>query len=550
MRNLYIRILYITAVLIASGTQSSGQETSGYTAEMDHATLARFGVEPTEAGLRNFLQPPPLTADQQAGIGKWLKELGSDRFNTRRLATRDLVNAGPAVLPHVQKLENSSDPEVRLRVAFISNTFKQRGLKRHTAVLAALRTIQRGKISSLTPLLLQLLPEVEQQGEFLAYVQTLLATVQPENSPALLSLVRSQQPTQVRAAAVQLFERAIGAAALPELRKLLDHADEHLRLAALGAIARTQPRECLAALVKLLESEDVDIRARAAMLLRKVTGQNKKFVAYNDQAKRDAAIKSWQEWIDTSSATARLVLASAEIKIRRGRLLLCLFSPFRVAELNQAGKEVFATQQIGAPCGAVGLPDGRRIFADWNAKAVVTLDPAGKVLSKHPVPGTPNCLSHLPNGNTLVGLFTENVVYEMDSAGKFVWKATVKGRPTAVHRLANGVTLVALYGNNRIVEIDRNGKEVWSIEARSPEGAVRLKNGNTLVASGTGRVQEFNRKGDVIWKSKELNSPYDAAELDNGNILIGSRDGLLECDRQNNVIRELKVGTVRRVTPY
>ncbi len=545
-----MRILYALAIILGAAAPCFAAEEADELVKRDRATLLRFQIQPTADGIRRFLEPPALTISQQVSIGAWIEELGSPKFNTRRLATRDLINAGPLVLPYVRKVASHTDPEVRLRANYIINTFRQRGLDREAAVMASLRTIEREKYSSFTPLLLELLPEMEDDAEWFAATRAMNAIVQPEHAPLLVSAIQHRTSPKIRALAVQLLEKAAGAKALPELRKLIDHRDEHLRLAALEAISRRTPRECLPGLIEMLESEDTGIRARSALVLRNTTGEHHQFVAYGYKLQRAAAVKRWKAWLAEDAAAAQLQPLETHTALHRGRILLCLTQPARVIELNEAGKQTLSTDAAKAPCGAAGLPDGRRIIADWDAKAVITLNETGQVVARFPVPGNPNCLSMLPNGNILVGLFDKQLVYEMNANGKFVWQAQVGRGPTAVQRLPSGATLVAMAAGDRVIEIDRNGKETWSVRCRGPESARRLRNGNTLVASGRGIVYEYNRDGDVVWQSHALNWPYDALELENGNLLIGCRDGLIERDRKHNVIRKINLGWVRRVAVY
>ncbi len=103
---------------------------------------------------------------------------------------------------------------------------------------------------------------------------------------------------------------------------------------------------------------------------------------------------------------------------------------------------------------------------------------------------------------------------------------------------------------NRVGCLDHAERTVTDVP--SPESARRLANGNTLVACSTpGEVREYSADGKrITWSIGKVPSAYDALELDNGNILIGYASGLREVTRAGKVVRDLKVGTVRRICCY
>jgi hypothetical protein len=286
--------------------------------------------------------------------------------------------------------------------------------------------------------------------------------------------------------------------------------------------------------------------------LRAVTGQSFPFAAHEPKDRRQDGIDRWRTWVRDEGRTAKLNTPPRDAQPPASRVLVCLFNPFVVKEFDLSGKEVFTANQLNSACGCQGLPDGNRVFADWGASAVVELGPEGRVVWRKPVPGTPNCLDRLPDGTLLIGLFDKQEVCEVKRDGTIGWKVSVDGKPTDTRRLDNGRTLVALFDSKRIVEIDREGKVVWKIDdVPSPESARRLPNGNTLVASSqAGEVLVYSPQGKVVWSAKNVPNAYDAVELENGNLLVGYARGLREIDRDGKAVREVAVGTVRRICRY
>jgi Mala s 1-like protein len=95
---------------------------------------------------------------------------------------------------------------------------------------------------------------------------------------------------------------------------------------------------------------------------------------------------------------------------------------------------------------------------------------------------------------------------------------------------AAGTFLVCHKDMDKIVEYDAAGKEIWSVAVPVPWSAVRLKSGNTLVASGSTQVvREFNPSGDVVWEFSQKDVPdiqlfslQEANRLANGNTVISN----------------------------
>ena len=91
-----------------------------------------------------------------------------------------------------------------------------------------------------------------------------------------------------------------------------------------------------------------------------------------------------------------------------------------------------------------------------------------------------------------------------------------------------GTMLVPHMGEGKVVEYDLDGKEVWSVQAKSPWHAVRLKNGNTLIAGDSSHyAREVNPKGETVWEFTQADVPDNklgniqtADRLANGNTVI------------------------------
>lgn len=173
----------------------------------------------------------------------------------------------------------------------------------------------------------------------------------------------------------------------------------------------------------------------------------------------------------------------------------------------------------------------------------------------------PRHAQKLENGNLLlcrVGAWDPGVI-EVTAQGSEVWSYRGIQANSAV-RLANGNTLIADSGAPgapfvpRVLEVDAEGKKVWEYVLPSltsaPRYAERLKNGNTLVVLPF-EIREVNAQKQVVWQyglgkpakpgtAGYLAHPVRAHRLANGNTLIVDRG-------YANNGRVLEVSTAKKI---
>ena len=140
-----------------------------------------------------------------------------------------------------------------------------------------------------------------------------------------------------------------------------------------------------------------------------------------------------------------------------------------------------------------------------------------------------------------------------------------------VRKTENGTYLVCHEGQGCVREYDAQGKIIWEYkldlnhrprsDGHGPEGhgvevfgAVRLKDGHTLIAGGNNnRVIEVNPKGEIVWQIDQKDLPgitlawvTTLQVLPNGHIVIGNchagpdQPQLIEVDRDKKVIWTFK----------
>ncbi len=178
------------------------------------------------------------------------------------------------------------------------------------------------------------------------------------------------------------------------------------------------------------------------------------------------------------------------------------------------------------------------MVAESGNRRIVEVDRAGHIV--HQVPLTvdhPNAhrdtrlARKLDNGHYLVCHEGDGMVREYDPAGKVVWSYTLDlggrertpghdGHGTEVFgalRLKNGNTLIAGGNNNRVLEVDPTGHTVWSVDYNElpgirlywvttlellPNG--HLVVGNTHAGPDNPQLIEVTRDKRVVWTFKDF----------------------------------------------
>ena len=169
---------------------------------------------------------------------------------------------------------------------------------------------------------------------------------------------------------------------------------------------------------------------------------------------------------------------------------------------------------------------------------------------------------------------TEQVVWEYDAAvmnGNEGRRVEVH----AFQRLPDGTTMIAESGPARIIEVDRDGKLVRQVKLKVDQPSThsdtrlarKLPNGHYLVAhERDGAVREYDGNGTVVWEyavplfGKERrgghgpegfgNQVFQALRLPNGNTLIATGNGhsILEVTPAKEIVWSLRQGELPGIT--
>ncbi len=231
------------------------------------------------------------------------------------------------------------------------------------------------------------------------------------------------------------------------------------------------------------------------------------------------------------------------------------------------------------------LPNGNVLF-QTGYTTVIEVNKDKQVVWKHeskPKDGYSgrveiHSYQRLKNGLTMIAESGNGRIIEVDKDDKIVNTILLTLEKPNAHRdtrmvrpVGNGGYLVCQEGEGKVIEYDKTGKIVWSyalelgerprspghgVEGHGTEvfGAVRLKNGNTLIAGGNNnRILEVNRAGKIVWSidHKELPGIQFAwmttlQVLPNGNLIIGNTHAgpnnpqLIEVTRDKKVVWQFK----------
>ncbi|MDF1843099.1 MAG: hypothetical protein P1U77_16810 [Rubripirellula sp.] len=227
-----------------------------------------------------------------------------------------------------------------------------------------------------------------------------------------------------------------------------------------------------------------------------------------------------------------------------GNVLLALYGTERfpnggIVEVDRESKEfVFEYQgQQKETSTVIVLPNGNYLLAELGPQPrAVEIDRRGKVVGSTPLQCQAKnfhmqtrMLRLLPNGNYIAPHLLDFSVKEyVPKTGKVVkvFPTDDRGRdkkdwPFTAIRLENGNTLIACTNGNRIIEVNAEGETVWSVTNEDLGqnlfddacGAQRLPNGNTVISSyhakgDSVKLFEVTRDKKVVWTYSGMNAGF------------------------------------------
>lgn len=206
-----------------------------------------------------------------------------------------------------------------------------------------------------------------------------------------------------------------------------------------------------------------------------------------------------------------------------------------------------------APANEPAAPGRRLMFFEYGrgGNRFIELNAAGKIVREFKPLSIAVIFQPLSNGNLLYAYGGQPTgVIELDRAGKTVWNYVSRSpQVLGCERLSNGNTLIAEQGPCQVLEVDSQGKVIRTTPLTTAEkhfhrqvrNIHKLANGNILAAhEGDGAVREYLPGGQIVREFKSLENVVDAVRLPNGNTLIadGTHKRLFEAREDGTVAWE------------
>jgi HEAT repeat protein len=517
--------------------------------------LRSVGVTPDGPGLVEFFRSKALSAEEQQRLAAAIPLMGSESYETREKATRDLIAAGRFAVPYLKAALKSDDLEIARRADRCLSAIDQ--IPYANLMTAAARVAAVRRPEGITEVILGCLPWAEDEAIEEALFAALLKTALKDGvaDPALTAAVSDKEPTR-RAAAAFVLGQA-GPRYRQQSRQLLGDASAKVRFQAASSLLQAGEREAVPALLALLTDGPVTVTWRAEDVLTRLTSESDAPLpsAGRDAESRRRARAAWEAWWKEKGDKVdldRLKQAEAMLGLNVITELDGGARPGvagKVWECGVDGKPRWQIENIQRPIDAQVIPGGRVLVAEHGLARVTERDRAGNILWEHKTAALPVSCQRLGNGNTVIATYSEllevtrdnkvvfnhkvtgaqlyygqklrnghylcalsnNRLLELDDRGKAVLTVNLPNSSgwSSVEKLTNTHYLVALYSANKVVEVDPAGRVTWELAVRNPGHATRLRNGNTLVASISGQyVAEFNREGKEVWKQVTPGRPF------------------------------------------
>ena len=243
-----VRAWFCWAIVLAVW---SGWSDCSAAAESDSAaTLRRYGVEPTTAGVLGVLRQWRPDAGIRRALPGWCATWATTTGGFGRPPRGSWRGWERWPRPRLREAAKSNDAEVVFRARRLLAECRQG--RAEELLSAALEWLRQSPTPQATALLLDLLPVLPDAFQS-ATREALWVCAGPGDVPRLRQAIGDARPA-VRDAAIVALERAAGAAAVRDLEPLLRDKSEAIRLAAARALLDRLPRPSIAALLGLLDA--------------------------------------------------------------------------------------------------------------------------------------------------------------------------------------------------------------------------------------------------------------------------------------------------------
>ncbi|HCY41899.1 MAG TPA: hypothetical protein DHV48_11175 [Prolixibacteraceae bacterium] len=197
-----------------------------------------------------------------------------------------------------------------------------------------------------------------------------------------------------------------------------------------------------------------------------------------------------------------------------------------VKEVTRNKEVIFNYESTSGIYACQRLPDGNTFIGECDSAKLLEVAPNGRIVKEirllpKGVKGSSHFMRNarkLSNGHYLVSHYGLGVVREYDASGKVFWECLAPGGPHSAIRLPNGNTLIAnadRIKNASLTEVDPSGKTVWEVRGDELPGISLkfltgfqvLSNGNIVMTNWLGHgefgeaphIIEITRDKKVVW---------------------------------------------------
>jgi HEAT repeat protein len=562
-------------------------------ADFDEELLKEAGISSDANDLIDFLSRRSPEEVNPARIERLIRQLGSDDFNQREAATKELLRWGPVARKALQRAVADPDPEIAKRSTdCLKKITHDEGL---ALPLAVVRLLVKQRLEESVAPLLRYLPftQDEEVEEEIYYALDALIGKQGKVPLALHEALKDKTAAR-RAVAACLIGRRGDVEAREAVKQLLDDPAPLVRLRAAQGLLAAKDKTGLPALIALLDEPDVALSWQAEELLHWAAGDTApaEVVGAATEKERQKCRDAWQAWHQAHADKLDLVQRYSDA--RRPGLLLIVSrddnsrpSEGKVWLRGCDGKPRWQLKPLYVGDAQL-LPGNRVLLSEETApekRGVLERDLEGKVLwkAKTEATFTDHCY-RLANGSTFIASKSYYPSKIVDAAGQVIMDyGSLISHLGADHLPRTNVPPVRL-GNGRIawveeekgflgesdgvtgrivkkVPFDPNVKvksrPLYGVERGISQVAV-LPSGHRLVSympdhpdksdSGKpwerprGLLVEVDRTGRVIWECPSVYWGEAATRLRNGQTVVygylGGVSGLVEVDRAGKKLWE------------
>jgi hypothetical protein len=521
----------------------------------DLETIKSAGYADDVKSLTEFFRSHTVTDADKSRINALIKRLGDESFEGREAASEEMSKSGVPAIALLKTAMNAKDADAEIvRRCELALKIIEKVPTRALAVSAA-RLLAAQKDDTISEVLLNYLPlsEDESVGDEIRNTLAALAVRDGKPDKTIEAALESKEALK-RGAAAEAFARANDKASRARMKELLKkETDNEIKLlVALALVNDARDKEIVPDLIRLMVEVPTERAWRAEELLWRIAGEDGPAVSLgNDTETRKKARDEWQKWWDGNKE--KVDLAKLDQESSYGLTIVCE-APLRgglgrVVALGSDGKERWVVKGLNMPTDAVPLAGKRVLIAEERRSRIVEreLGDSGKEIWSENI-NQPVNVGRLPNGVTWAigrsqiiewergdksnkkqvftfvrnefdivgGTRLKNGEYALLTQQQQLLKVDRNGAVTKTHgiggsgvnyyatvdALPSGKVLCTLMNNLTEFDLD-SGKAGWTANYQYATSAVRLKNGNTLVANqNSGRVVELDKDGKVLPKTE------------------------------------------------